>query len=198
MTNPAFQQPLLHLATTEQNSNVREQAVENLRAYIGDPQVEGALWAILKNDPARDVRREAERALSRPPFSESRVVALQQRALDSALPLDDRLVALRALERADVDASPVTAMLAELAQTTTSPEEKLKLFRAFDGSSDPAVKLPLVYGLQDNNPLVREEAVDALSDFRDDPTVEQWLQYVAHNDADPQVRREAFEALTDD
>jgi HEAT repeat protein len=57
---------------------------------------------------------------------------------------------------------------------------------------------PLVHGLQDPNPLVREEAVDALSDFRDDPAVLQWLQYVSQNDADPQVRREAFESLAND
>jgi HEAT repeat protein len=198
VNNPAFKQPLLNLASSEQDSNVREEAVDNLRAFIGDPQVEAALWDILKNDPDSYVRREAEQALSRGPFSESRVAALQERALDSQLSLDDRLMALRALERADADSTSVTAMLAELAQATTNPADKLKLFRAFDGSDDPVVKLPLVHGLQDPNPLVREEAVDALSDFRDDPAVLQWLQYVSQNDADPQVRREAFEALSAD
>jgi len=172
--------------------------VENLRSFVADPQVEATLWSLLKNDPDEDVRDEAAQALGRGPFTESRVAALKERALDSQSPLDERLMALRALDRANVDSGTATAMLAELAQTTTNPDDKLKLFRAFDGSDDPVVKLPLVYGLQDANPLVREEAVDALSDFRDDPAVLQWLQYVAQNDADPQVRREAYQALAND
>jgi len=69
------------------------------------------------------------------------------------------------------------------------------LFRAFEDMDDPAVKLPLVQGLQDANPMVREDAVEALSEFRSDPIVEQWLKYVAENDPDPQVKREAYDAL---
>ena len=156
------------------------------------------LWNLLQNDPDDGVRQEAEQVLTRGPFTESRITALKARALDAELSLDDRLVALRALERADADSASVTATLAALAQSTTNPDDKLKLFRAFDRSQDPVVKLPLVHGLQDPNPFVREEAVDALSDFRDDPAVLQWLQYVAQNDADPQVRREAFQALAND
>jgi HEAT repeat protein len=198
VTNAAFRQPLLSLATTDENSNVRAEAAENLRAFINDPQVEATLWDLFTNDPDGRVRREAEQALSRRPLTESRVAAFQERALNSELSLDDRLLALRVLERADADSASVTATLAQLAQTTTNPNDKLKLFRAFDRSNDPGVKLPLVHGLQDPNPLVWEEAVDALSDFRDDPAVLQWLEYVAQNDADSQVRREAFQALAND
>jgi hypothetical protein len=43
--------------------------------------------------------------------------------------------------------------------------------------------------------MVRERAADALSGFREDPAVREWLLHVAANDADPQVRREALQAL---
>ena len=62
-------------------------------------------------------------------------------------------------------------------------------------SPNVAFKAPLVYGLQDQNPVVRKEAADALAGFVSDPQVQEWLRYVAGNDGDPQVRKEAFKAL---
>jgi len=53
----------------------------------------------------------------------------------------------------------------------------------------------LVYGLQDQNPTVRKQAAESLSGFASDPQVQQWLRYVAGNDGDPRVRREAFKSL---
>ena len=53
----------------------------------------------------------------------------------------------------------------------------------------------VVAAMQDPNPLVRERAADALNDFSSDPNILQWLRYVAENDADPAVRRQAFRAL---
>jgi HEAT repeat protein len=195
VTNAALKQPLLSMAGQDQDAGVREEAIENIRHFINDPQVEALLWNVAKSDQNRNVREEAADALRAGPFSESRLAALQQRALDSNTSLDERLLALRTLNRADANAEAATAALAELAQTTTNPADKLKLFRAFDRVQDPVVKMPLVYGLQDPNPLVREEAVDALADFKSDPAVEQWLRYVSQNDGDSQVRREALRAL---
>jgi HEAT repeat protein len=57
------------------------------------------------------------------------------------------------------------------------------------------MKLPLVYGLQDPNPIVRERAADALSGYKEDPAIVEWLRYVWENDADPRVRREAQQSL---
>jgi hypothetical protein len=197
LNNPSLKQPLLGL-TTSQDANVRQGAVENLRVFMADPQVEDLIWQVLRMDTDEDVRQEAEAALARGPFPEARVATLQQRALDGQSSLDERLLALRALRRADANAPAVAASFAELAQSTTDSAEKLKLFQAFDGMSDPVIKLPLVNGLQDPNPRVREEAVDALSEFRSDPAVLEWLQYVTQNDPDPRVRREATSALNED
>jgi HEAT repeat protein len=61
--------------------------------------------------------------------------------------------------------------------------------------SDPTLKVPLVYGLQDANAQVRARAADALSSHAADPAVQQWLRYVVDNDSDPRVRREAQQAL---
>ncbi len=87
------------------------------------------------------------------------------------------------------------ATLAELAQNSQDPIERANLFRAFDGVDNPTLKVALVDGLQDQNPVVRKEAADALKGFASDPQVQQWLRYVVGNDDDPRVRREAFKAL---
>lgn len=196
-TNAVLKQPLLGLASAA-DRRVRERAVDALSGFVGDPQVEDRLWSLLTGDPDERVREQAERALRGRPLSAARLADLQQRAADAQASLGERLMALRVLQRANADTSAATAALAQFALDTTDSAARRELFRAFDRLDDPAVKLPLVYGLQDPNPLVREEAVDALAAFRSDPAVEQWLHYVSQNDADPEVRREAFEALMDD
>jgi HEAT repeat protein len=198
VTNAAFKQPFIELASRDQSSGVREEAVDNLRRFINDPQVETLLWDRLRNDPDADVRQEAESALGEGPFTEARLTGLQQRALNPEASLDERLAVLRIMEDAEVNPAAVAPAFAQLAMNSADSQERLKLFRVFDDVSDPAFKVPLVYGLQDPNPLVREQAVDALSGFRSDPDVAKWLHYVSQNDTDSQVRREAFEVLSDD
>ena len=85
--------------------------------------------------------------------------------------------------------------MANLAQNSSDPLVRTKLFQAFDGINDPSLMAPLVNGLQDPNPVVRENAADALSSFSSDPRVQQWLNHVIQNDADPRVQREAQSAL---
>jgi hypothetical protein len=195
VTNAALKAPLLGLLARETNGAVRQEAIENLRPFVNDPEVETRLWQLLK-DPDADVREEAEEALRRGPISETRAVALRQRALDPLAPLDARLTAMRALRDANLKAPEVTSALVELAKTAQDPLERAKLFSALDGSDDPALMLPLVNGLQDPNPVVREKAADALSELaKKEPAIQQWLRYVAENDADPRVRREALRAL---
>jgi HEAT repeat protein len=194
-TNAALKQPLLNLAAKETSSDVRQEVVENLRNFIDDPQVENLLWSLLKNDPDEDVREEAEDALREGPLSPARLESLRQRALNAEAPIEERLVALRALSRARADVSEVVGIMAERAQRTTDSAERVRLFDAFDGLRNPALAPALVQGLQDPNPVVREKAADALSDFAKDPGVQQWLRHVSENDADQRVRREAFRAL---
>jgi HEAT repeat protein len=194
-TNAILREPLLRLATIDPDDDVREQAVENLRRFAGDAGVEAQLWQMLRAEPDRGVREEIADALRAGPASAARVAALRERALGPQSSLEERLIALRALQDANADASDVAASLALMAQQTQNPVERARLFREFDRANDPAFVPPLVQGLQDPNPVVRERAADALSDFRSDPNIQQWLRYVAENDADPRVRREAFRGL---
>jgi vesicle coat complex subunit len=73
--------------------------------------------------------------------------------------------------------------------------ERAKLYRAFDGINDQNLMAPLVQGLQDPNPVVRENAADALGSFASDPRIKEWLNHVIATDADPRVKREAHAAL---
>ena len=194
-TNSLVREPLLKLAATDPHSDVRETAVENLRHFVTDPQVESLLWNLARSDADGGVREEAEEALIEAPMTEARRTAMRARALDPNSSLDDRLLAVRALRESGDAASEATAALAQLARTSQDPRERARVFEAFDGSSDPSLKLPLVHGLQDPDPLVRERAADALSGYRTDPAIAEWLKHVAGNDADARVRREASQAL---
>jgi HEAT repeat protein len=196
VTKASLKTPLLGLLGRESDNEVREELIDNLRHFVGDSDVESALWKTMLNDPDEDVREEAEEALQEGPVTPARLTALRERALDTKAPLDERLVALRALHNAEAPAPEVISTLASLAQTTKDPIERAKLFEAFDDANDPAFVAPLVQGLQDPNSVVRQEAVDALGDYASgDPNVRQWLEYIAANDPDPRVQREAFSTL---
>lgn len=195
ITNPAMKAPLLGLMGTEPNDNVREEVAKSLRRFTDDPSVESALWKAALNDPDGDVRDEARDALREGPVTETRLAALRERATNPQATLDEQLMALDALRNAKAPTSDIVAGMVELAQNTQDPLQRTKLFEAFDDLDDPATKVPLIYGLQDPNPLVREEAADALSRHTSDPAVREWLQHIANNDADLRVRREALQAL---
>jgi hypothetical protein len=196
VTNSALQSPLMQLALNDADPDVRGQAIDNLGRFAGDPQVEAMLWSALSKDPSGDVREEAANALARLPMTDARRAALEKLTLDPNASLDTRLVALRALQRGNAQTTPDTlAAVAEAAHSSGNPVERARWFDAFDGINDPVFKVPLVYGLQDPSPEVRQRAADALSTFRSDPAVLEWLQHIAKNDADPQVRREALRAM---
>ena len=194
-TNSALQSPLMQLALSDADEDVRGQAVDNLGRFAADPQVEAMLWNILSKDQSDSVREEAANALARLPVTDARRVALEKLALDPNASLDTRLVALQALQRANAGTPDTLAAVAQVAHASENPAERARWFDAFDGINDPVLKTPLVHGLQDPNPEVRERAADALSTFRSDPAVLEWLQYIAKNDVDPQVRREALRAM---
>lgn len=199
VTNAALRGPLL-AAAADADPDVREQAAENLRRFANDPQVEARLWAML-NDPDDNVREQAMEAIIDSPKSEARIAALEARASNPDTSLEERLLAWRALRESGKDAPNASAALAQAAQSIQDPVQRAKLFEGVDDaieratSRDAAFLPPLVQGLQDPSPLVRERAADALNDFSADPTVRQWLRYVAQNDPDPAVRREAARTL---
>jgi hypothetical protein len=196
-TNSLLREPMIRLATSDPNPDVRERAVQSLQRMVGDPQVEALLWNLVLTDTDGGVREQAEEALREGPMSDTRLAALRNRAVDPNSSLDERLIAVRALQGAGASASDVTAAFAQMVQNTQDANARARIFDAFDGSTDPNMKVPLVFGLQDPNPSVRRSAADALSGYKADPAVIEWLRYIAQNDTDPRVRREAEQALRD-
>jgi HEAT repeat protein len=104
-------------------------------------------------------------------------------------------MAMRALRESNTQAPEVITEMANLAQSSTDPVTRARLFQAFDGINDPNLMPTLVHGLQDPNPVVRENAADALGSFASDPRIQEWLNHVIQTDADPRVKREAMQAL---
>ena len=195
LTNAVLKAPLLALAAGDPSTEVRQQAVTGLRKFIEDPQVEAQLWSVLTSESEAGIRREARNALMEGPLNESRVASLRQRASETTGSLEERTLAWQALRKSGIDAPEVTSALAQLAMAPMETRDRLRLFETFNQASDPAFVAPLVNGLQDPNPTVRARAADALSDFRTEPVVEEWYRYLAENDADPGVRRQAVRVL---
>jgi len=198
LTNSVLRDPLLAFALNDPNASVREQAVDSLRRFVNDPSVEAQLWKMI-NDP--DVGRTAIQGILDGPKTAARTAALQERASNPNSSLEERIVAWRALRTSDQDPAEVSAMLAQMAQSSQDPFDRVRLIKAFDDavnrptSRDAVLLAPLVQGLQDTSPLVREPAARALRDFSADPTVQKWLRWAAENDTDPAVRKEAAAAL---
>lgn len=197
MTNAVLGTAFVQLAMQNGDARVREQAVDNLRRYINDPQVEALMWDRMRNDPESRVRDEASSALRSGPFSETRIANFKQYAMNPQASLDDRLLAASALRSARVEVPEVMASLAQIAQTSTDEKQRLRVLQTFDGTSETAFIPAFVQGLQDPNPSIRRQAADSLSGLKTDPTVAQWLQYIAQSDPDARVREEAKQALAE-
>jgi hypothetical protein len=197
LTNSVMREPLLAFLATETNGRVREELVDVLADFSSDPAVEQKLWDLAINDPNPDIREEAQDAITDGPVTPQKVENFKIRASNSQLPLDERLMALRGLREANASAPEVMTEMANLAQTSTDPVTRAKIFGAFDGINDPTLMPALVSGLQDANPVVREHAADALGSYSSDPRIQQWLNHLIQNDTDPRVKREAHQALAE-
>lgn len=197
LTNASLQAPLLALAVGNSEADVRQKAVAALRPFVTDPQVDSQLWNLFLKESEPGLRRQAREALLEGPVSDARAATLRDRASAPGNSVEERTLAWEALRTAGKSTPEVSAALAQLAQNTTDTRDRLRIFEVFNDASDPAFIPPLVQGLQDSSPLVRARAADALSDFRSEPAVEEWFRYLAENDADPNVRRQAMRALND-
>ena len=195
VTNAAMKQPIMAMLESETTRDIREGLVEVLSEFAGDAAVENKLWQLALHDPDGDVREEAQDALEDAPATPERVQKMQATALNAQATLDERLMSMRALQEANALAPEVVTEMVNLAQNSSDPVERAKLFRAFDGINDQNLMAPLVQGLQDPNPIVRENAADALGSFASDPRIKEWLNHVIANDTDPRVKREAHAAL---
>ena len=195
MTNAALKQPLFAMLQTETSKDMRAQLVGALRRFTDDPAVETKLWDLALNDPDKQVRDRAKDAVTRgAPATPERLDRLSQTTRNPEAPLDERLLSFRALRLAKAHTPEMVNELAAMAQNTQDSVARAKIFGSFNGLTDPALLAPLVNGLQDSNPLVRQNAADALSSYSD-PRVAEWLNHVIQNDADPTVKREAHAAL---
>ncbi|MBL9172706.1 MAG: HEAT repeat domain-containing protein [Verrucomicrobiales bacterium] len=197
LTNAHLQPPLLALASSGSEAEVRQKAIGALRPFVGDPQVDSQLWNLFLQESDPGVRRQAREALLEGPVSDARATLLRDRASGTGNSVEERTLAWEALRSAGKSTPEVTAALAQLAQVTTDTKDRLRIFEVFNEASDPAFIPPLVQGLQDPSPLIRARAADALSDFRSEPAVEEWFRYLAENDSDSNVRRQAMRALND-
>lgn len=198
LTNSILRDPLLSFALNDSNASVREQAVDSLRRFVNDPAIEAQLWKMI-NDP--DAGRTAIQGILDGPKTEARMAALHERASNPNASLEEKIVAWRALRGSNMDIQDISATLAQMAGSAEDPFERAKLIKAFDDAvsrpttRDAVLLPPLIQGLQDASPLVREPAARALRDYGADPTVQKWLRWAAENDLDPGVRKEAANAL---
>lgn len=193
-TNGALKQPLIALLNSETDNGMRDQLVNVLRRFAGDPEVEAKFWDLALNDANARVRDQAREAIARAPVTPERIDQLLTKAASQEASLDERLISFRALRIAKSHTPELVNELANMAQNSTDPIARAKLFKSFNGLTDESLMAPLVNGLQDSDPVVRQNAADSLSSFPD-PRVQEWLNHLIQNDADPAVKREAHAAL---
>ena len=195
LTNAALKQPLMAMLDTETSDPaIRQQLVSALRRFTDDPAVETKMWDLALNDPNIRVQNEAREALTRSPATPERVDALKNRATNPNASLDERLIAFRGLRLAKSHTPEIVSEFASMAGSVTDPVSRAKLFKSFNGLTDEYLMAPLVNGLQDPDPIVRQSAADSLSSFPD-PRVQEWLNHLIQTDTDPTVKREAHAAL---
>jgi HEAT repeat protein len=195
LTNASLKQPLFAMLETEADNDTRAQLVNALRRFTDDPAVESKLWDMALNDPNKAVRDRAREAVTRnAPATPERLDRLSQTTQNPAGNLDERLLAFRALRLAKAHTPEMVNEFAAMAASTTDPLAKAKLFASFNGLTDPNLLSPLVNGLQDADPVVRQKAADALGSFPD-PRVAEWMNHLLQNDTDEAVKREAHKAL---
>jgi hypothetical protein len=195
LTNATLKQPLFAMLQSETSDEMRAQLVNALRSFTDDPAVEAKLWELALNDPNKQVSDRAKNAVTRgAPATPERINRLSQTTLDPNASLDERLLSFRALRLAKSHTPDMVNQLAAMVETTTDPVAKAKLLGSFNGLTEPSLMLPLVNGLQDPNPIVRQKAADSLGSYPD-PRVQQWLEHVLQNDTDEAVKREAHRAL---
>jgi hypothetical protein len=194
LTNAVLKQPLLAMLNTETDNGMRDQLVNSLRRFAGEPEVEAKLWDLALNDSNARIREVAREAVARAPVTPERVEQLRTKAANPDASLEERLISFRALRLAKSHTPELVSDFAAMAQSTTDPVARAKLFKSFNGLTDEFLMAPLVSGLQDPDPVVRQSAADSLSSFPD-PRVQEWLNHLIQNDADPAVKREAHEAL---
>ena len=83
-----------------------------------------------------------------------------------------------------------------LFSNSDDPKLRADILRGMDGSTDPAMKAPLINWLaSEPNEHTRGEAAENLKFYRDDPNVVQWLEYAAEHDASGVVSKAAKAAL---
>jgi hypothetical protein len=194
--NADYRQPLLELLDKEDSLAVRYQIIASLHPFRGDSQVEDRLWQLSQNDPDRRLRELALQELAKGQLTSERIAALQANAMRPDLPLEDQLQAFRTLRNAQAISPAVLDKWIDLAGRAEDPSRRAKILSALDGVTDERIKVPLVQGLQDPSPVVRERAAHILGRFaHSDARIREWLIYVSQNDSDPEVQREAHRML---
>lgn len=195
LSHAALQAPLLAAVSSEQDAGARARAADALSAFSTDPSVQTWLRHLAENDPDERVRRESRQALNER-LGRMEPEGLQQVVMSADTSTSEKLEATGRLRRENAASPEIVATMLGLYASSTDPNIRADVFRQLDGVSDPALRDPLLLALaEDDNARVREEAADALSAFRDDPDVAEWLQHVAQNDPNPRVQHEAQSAL---
>ena len=89
ITNRAARAPLVKLATTDANPDVRQEAIQGLRNFVTDPQVESLLWELASKDTDGGVREAHLRGVRENPKPVYRESA-RSIVRSSDLPVDRR------------------------------------------------------------------------------------------------------------
>lgn len=135
-----------------------------------------------------------------PPTPED-VAKAKLKVLNTDATHEARVKALETVRRSKTEARSrdVVLSMIELLETTPLPRIQRKIFEGLVGIDDPELKEPIRNALeQSNSTFVREQAARALVGYRNEPVIRAWLEVIAEQDTNGNVRGQARRILEQD
>ena len=118
-------------------------------------------------------------------------------ALDPNADAKDRLEALGVLRKANRVDDQIVASMVDLwdesvAQGTKGGWTRWFLLENLEGVQDAALRDSILEWIPDEeSPKMRSRAIETLGSMLPDPSIDEWLDYLAGNDPDPELRQQA-------
>ena len=174
--------------------------VEDLVARLEEAEAKLGKLERLKRpllSSALSERRETRETRESEEEKQEIVLENQQKALEGSLSPQERLRALRRLRFRDGRSQEVTEAMIELIENPQiGARTRASIIRNLDGGTFPQLKQPLLdCMLNDPDPNVREESVETLAAYLNDPAVAEAMTQVRDYDTAADVREEARKRL---
>ncbi len=130
------------------------------------------------------------------PATEDHVLKSRDLIFDPQTDIRTKLTGLRVLRTSDQLTDDDVRQMVHVFDQTTDPGAQIGIIRLLDDVRTPEFLDTLMQvSSTSENPRVRKEAIDSLSGYLPDPDLKDWLEVVARDNPNGQIKREADRLL---